>query len=295
LPDYVTADVPAYPDIKPTREYINITALALNLVGPDAIALNLQQDYTAQFNPAPPDGTTVIVTVSPPFGMSGTQTCGVSSSNVTPFAQTLASTITLPVPAGQDSVNFWVAALAKPGCTVSIASNSSLYEKPDPIDAGIDDPATRLRNLDTTLSTATNEPFNADIGVPNGSLSRLRLVQQVRSDNASYRLPVHDATQGGFGIPVVVCSDNSLVGTILGGVPIPSIAEISCNEFVFQEWTGTINATFHPVGPGWATVFVDEYGTPIQHIPADHRRVHVVQDTIKTTHPPVGAGLQNNY
>jgi hypothetical protein len=293
LPDLVTAGAPDYPDIKPTQEYINIKALALNLVGPDAIALNLQQDYTAQFNPAPPDGTTVTVTVKPPFGMSsGTQTCGVWPSHVTPFAQAPASTITLPVPAGQDSVDFWVAALAKPGCTVSIASNSPLYENPDPIDVGIDDPATRLRNLDTTLSTAANEPFNADIGAPTGSV--LRLVQQVMSDNTSHGLPVHDATLG-VGIPVVVCSDNSMVGTIVGGISVVSIPEISCNEFVFQEWTGTISPTFHPVAPGCATIFVGDYGTPIQHIPADHRRVCVVQDTITTTDPPVGAGLQNDY
>ncbi|MFQ5667804.1 MAG: hypothetical protein ACE5I7_15435, partial [Candidatus Binatia bacterium] len=86
---------------------VEVKNAALNLIGPADLGLNLQDSYRAVFSKAPPDGTTVTVTVEnvppPPVGVPPitAATCGLGSSE---NDDTPELSLVLPVPNGRSRV-----------------------------------------------------------------------------------------------------------------------------------------------------------------------------------------------
>jgi len=280
-------DVHAYApntDIDDTLFHVDLRPGALSLVAPDTIGVNLQDQVTVAFRPAPPDNTTATVTVSGP--------CGVWDTNQPPRNQAPVQQRTLPVPSGRSRVDFWIQSFAAGTCSISVYSNVSSFGS-DTADITMSDPAVQIRNLPSKVSTASSPPtFSVDLGVATASNSKLRLFQQVRPENDTYPLPVHDDINNSHGIPLQVCSSVPTVGKI-----IVANTPYTCAAGVVQQLTTTLSIfSFQPLAPPTTNVYVAETGVPLQPTAAATVPVTVVTDTIGLvdTHP-LGNGLQDDY
>jgi hypothetical protein len=285
-PTDVTAAAPGEPDVGPTRITIPVNPGSLTLISPDTIGNYLEAAAAAVFAPAPPDGTTLTISTSGGCGVS--QTPDGCASNSLP----------LPVDPGRSRVDFYIQGLSVDTCTITLNSNISGFL---PVSAVLDvvTPSARLRGVDSSESTAAkNDPFWVQLGVAKSNLKDLRFVQAVRADCPAHPLPITDTV---VGFPLKVCSSDTNVGVIIGGV-----ADGNCSRKVIPPTQSSTPQTiadgayqFDPVGSGPTTVYVDEAGdppVPLLPIETGSVLVNVVADTI-TVKPTtdIGVPLQDQY
>ncbi len=264
---------------------VHVTNAALNLNGPDAIGVDLQDNFRAVFSTAPPAGSRVFVNFS--------GACTVAQYEAGPPIGPLPTPqlLTLIVPSGRARVDFWVQGLAPGGaCEIGITTDASGFNGDTEI-IDIPTPGVRIRGLDTTRSTASrDEPFYVDVGVAEDDETNLDTVQEVRPQSTAYPLTLVGSKRG---VPLKVCSSNTAVGTIVGGT-----TSGNCSRgLVEQLHSNTATFAFHSgTTADVTTVYVAEDGEALILTDASSRDVQVAADTVNITGPSaLGAGLQDGY
>lgn len=284
----VSAEAPGS-DVLPTRETVNVKPVVVNLRGPDTIGKDLQAQFTVHFTKAPPNGTTVTVTVIDSETL-GSGDCGLSAANNQPPDPD--DTLPISVPDGRTEVDFWVQGLATGSCEIRVDTTAVGFGSARSV-VGVVTPAVRISHLDPTLSTSQpNDPFDVEIGVPTSGLRTLSMPQQVRVDPGTgqpYDLPYD-------GIPLKVCSSVTTVGTVVGGT-----ADGNCSKGTIPPLSSGLFDffSFDPANTGTTYVYIDKdkEDVPLQFTKAATVKVTVVADTISVRGGPdnLGNGLQETY
>ena len=210
---------------------ITVSQGALSISGVDAVGASLQDTFTVNASPkAAADLPITLQSLTPTL-------CFVAKDEATLGGATYSTTILK----GHSTLKFAIQALdAVTGiCTVRVSTTNVTYAGDD-FNVPIVQSGLRIRGLDvSTTSTASNDDFFVDVGVPRDNLSDLRRVQTVRKGLTS-------------GLTVTACSSLTGVGTIIGTGTDPSCRTATIAAGDSATTSGSLK--FDPAGVGTTVV-----------------------------------------
>ncbi|MFI5396430.1 MAG: hypothetical protein ACHQ9S_12935 [Candidatus Binatia bacterium] len=250
-PGTTTVSTTSLEAISTTAAYKDVTVslATLNLSGEDTIGSGLEDTFTVTANPAAPSGGLPITLSSLTPSL-----CLVARDEATAAPLTYDANnnqiYATSIAGGHTNIHFAIQAVENVVglCRVTVSSTNTSYST-DEIDVVIAQPGVRISNLDlTTTVSAANEPFNADLGVPQASLNNLRLVQAVRPGGPGY-------------VNVQVCSMTPAVGVIVNGSGTPNcltVQVIAGNPSTPSS--GSNSLAFNPVASGSTQVIASATG-----------------------------------
>jgi hypothetical protein len=247
---------------------IVVSAVAININGPDTLGANLEDQYTLALSAGVSVDTTFTVTSLTPA------VCKLSVS------RTIAGipTIALTIPKGRSRADFYVHGIDVGACSLSVTTAASGYGS-GLSDIDVVPPGLRILNLAGNLKTGgTDDPFDVEIGVPQGNLKTLARVQELRAGSAN--------------LTITACSSNIAAATVVGSGSDPYCK----TGYITANATRPTPSAFavHAVAVGASTISVS--APDFISTDAASKDVTVASGTISISGPDaVGAGLQDTF